>query len=296
MTSYTRTTPVMNGTFSNGDADILSSTTMRVKPSWLVCTMRLCTIMAPSPEPTASLQPPWRMVSLPTVLVLSPTQHEPAFSGTRSLAMRAGFPPSGLSPPTARRTTSPPHTHVFRIVDEKPRSQHVLPWQVHLQGRQMERQTGHAFVMWWAPKPDRIMMYPNYNDPGRGFAKPYKPKLRKTFRIVTNDELKPLRTDYTRHLDVLKKLKVTAVTDVNTFRCAEMLTASSEVDLVPGKTGYTRSGRELKDYPGLAFNAKAPTWSIHPRSLSEESLPTTLDRSSSTLARPPSPLSQQGWT
>ncbi|KAG0305790.1 hypothetical protein BGZ97_000980 [Linnemannia gamsii] len=110
--------------------------------------------------------------------------------------------------------------------------------------------------MYQASNPLRMLMYPYYNGLAHGWEKSYSVHFRNFFRLAADHESKTLRSDFNSHLAVLKKIKVSAAPDLATYRCAEMLALSSEVETVPGNGGFTQSGKDLKEYANLAFNAK----------------------------------------
>ncbi|KAK3832280.1 MAG: hypothetical protein JOS17DRAFT_790343 [Linnemannia elongata] len=110
--------------------------------------------------------------------------------------------------------------------------------------------------MWQAQDPQRMLMYPYYKGAEHGWSKPYNMYMRNFFRLASDAESRTLRTDFNSHLAVLKKMKVSAPTDATAARCAEMLVYSSMSNGVPGNGGYTQNGKDLSEYPNLAFNAK----------------------------------------
>ena len=112
-------------------------------------------------------------------------------------------------------------------------------------------------TMWWAPNPDRMLLYPTYQGDKHGWKAYYSFNHRDQFRLASPGELKTFKGEYVNHVEVHKKLAITATPDAKTLRCvslmAEAIPATSTQ--TSGKV-HTALGNANTKYSSFAFDAK----------------------------------------
>ncbi|KAK5816458.1 hypothetical protein F5H01DRAFT_340910 [Linnemannia elongata] len=111
-------------------------------------------------------------------------------------------------------------------------------------------------VMWQSHNPHRMALYPLYAGDTQGWKWAYKLLYRTHFRPASDAEMKTLRSDFSAHLKVQKKLKIDPISDVATKRCATLLIDSVVYPFVKASNAFIYAGSDLGSYVKAASEAQ----------------------------------------
>ncbi|KAG0266459.1 hypothetical protein BGZ95_003047 [Linnemannia exigua] len=112
-------------------------------------------------------------------------------------------------------------------------------------------------TMWTAPNPNRMLLYPTYEGGKHGWTGTYGLRHRNQFRLASSGELKTFKGEYVNHVEVHKKLTITATPDAKTLRCVSLMAEAMPTAKVSdnGRVEVVQ-GNQLTSYAAFAFDAK----------------------------------------
>ncbi|KAG0296708.1 hypothetical protein BGZ96_008753 [Linnemannia gamsii] len=111
-------------------------------------------------------------------------------------------------------------------------------------------------AMWQSSNPHRMVIYPMYKGDARAWRWAYYLQYRTHFRPASDAEMATLKSDFTGHLEVHKKLRIDTPENVATKRCATLLIDSVVYPSIPTDHRFSYAGADIGYYVKAASEAQ----------------------------------------